>query len=570
MANGEFGKYRLIAELGHGGMADVFLAASQGPVGTGFSKLLVIKRLRPDLVEDAEFVDMLLDEARLAARLNHPNVVQTIEVGVVDKQYFIAMEYLDGQPLHRILSRALKRHGGMPKRLQYLVLSDALAGLHHAHELRDYSGEGLDVAHRDVTPHNIFVTYEGQVKVVDFGIAKAAGRRTSTSTGVVKGKVRYMAPEQALNEDVDRRVDIFSTGIMLFEAATGRRMWGKAKEDLRLLHQIVTGEYDSSPQSIDEDVPDAIDAMCRKAMAYEKEDRYATAAAFQDDLDEMIDAIFASDSSGVPSSRRGGRPTNRELGEFVSELFADARDELQELIDRQMSVLASESQPELVSAAAIVTDPTPSLSMSDQPTRVSSRPADSEMETTDSTHGNLAASRRAMTGTSRANTIIAGAALVLAIVVVLLLLPKMEGDESLGVAVDAPSTAATTTRSAATTAQLQKVQLTVRATPADAVIFLDGEELSGNPFEATFAQGDRAYTLRVSAEGHQTDERVVVMNKDTVVDVKLDKATSKSRARARRAKPRPQPTASPPVAAPPASAGVRPKPLRPIDEKAPW
>src|SRR5262245_54107302 len=175
MAGTEFGKYRLVAELGHGGMADVYLASLSGPQGLGFSKLVVIKRLRPNLIEDPEFVAMLIDEARIAARLNHPNVVQTIEVGQVGDQYFVAMEFLDGQPLHRIVYRIGKQRTGMSLEMQCGILVDVLAGLHHAHELADYDGSPLNVVHRDVTPHNVFVTFDGQVKLVDFGIAKAAG-----------------------------------------------------------------------------------------------------------------------------------------------------------------------------------------------------------------------------------------------------------------------------------------------------------------------------------------------------------------------------------------------------------
>src|SRR5262245_45560386 len=201
------GKYQLIANLGHGGMADVYLSVVHGPVG--FNKLTVIKRLRPSLAEEQEFLAMFLDEARLAARLNHPNVVQTNEVAEIEGQYYIAMEYLDGQPLNRILTRAQKA-GTLPRELLIRVVADCLAGLHYAHELADYDGSPLGVVHRDASPHNIFVTYDGQTKVVDFGIAKAATRSAETRGGVLKGKVAYMAPEQARSGEVDRRSDVFA------------------------------------------------------------------------------------------------------------------------------------------------------------------------------------------------------------------------------------------------------------------------------------------------------------------------------------------------------------------------
>jgi serine/threonine-protein kinase len=268
-------------------MADVYLAVAQGPAGFGFSKLTVIKRLRPSLANDREFVSMIVDEARLAARLNHPNVVQTLEAGRVAKHYFIAMEYLEGQPFDRLLSRAHRRNGGMRKDLGYVVVSDMLAGLHHAHELCDYDGAPLNVVHRDVSPHNVFITYDGQVKVVDFGIARASNRATYTATGVVKGKVFYMAPEQACGDALDRRADIFSAGILLWEIAVGRRIWHD-KDDVVVMHQLTSGGYPASPQEIDPSVPDGVDAICRKALAREPADRYSTAADMQADLDRVI------------------------------------------------------------------------------------------------------------------------------------------------------------------------------------------------------------------------------------------------------------------------------------------
>ena len=164
-AAGALGKYQLIAELGHGGMAEVFLALAAGPAN--FNKLAVIKQIRPQFAEDAEFLTMFLDEARLAARLNHPNVVQTNEVGADDGRYFISMEYLEGQPLNRILSRmAQEQSAELTLGMRVRIVVEALAGLHHAHELCDYDGTPLAVVHRDMSPHNVFVTYAGQVKVV--------------------------------------------------------------------------------------------------------------------------------------------------------------------------------------------------------------------------------------------------------------------------------------------------------------------------------------------------------------------------------------------------------------------
>ncbi|RYE83870.1 MAG: serine/threonine protein kinase, partial [Myxococcales bacterium] len=316
------GKYHLIAELGHGGMADVYLAAARGPAG--FSKLQVIKQLRPALAENQEVLAMFLDEARLAARLNHPNVVQTFEVEQQDEGgCFIAMEYLDGQPLDRVLRRA-KKQGGLPVPMVLRVLIDTLAGLHHAHELLDYDGRPLRVVHRDVSPQNIFVTYEGQVKVVDFGIAKAANGSTETRAGVLKGKLAYMPPEQAIGGAVDARTDLFAVGVLLVEGLTGQKFWGPAT-DIQILHRLSSGDLPSLPADLD--VPPALHRVCQRALARSPSDRYPGTAPMQADLEAALQAL--------------GGCSARDVGLHVARLFADRRTQARAVIDEQLRLLSS-------------------------------------------------------------------------------------------------------------------------------------------------------------------------------------------------------------------------------------
>ncbi|NUP10158.1 MAG: serine/threonine protein kinase [Polyangiaceae bacterium] len=313
------GKFKLIAELGRGGMSEVYLAVIAGPAG--FNKLVVIKLIKAELAEDPDFINMFLEEARLSARLSHPNIVQTNEVGEVGGRYYIAMEYLEGQPYSRILHR-LGRDRGLPLGMSLRVLSDVLAGLHYAHELADFDGSALGVVHRDVTPHNVFVTYDGQVKVVDFGIAKAMNSSHETRTGMLKGKVGYMAPEQAKGERVDRRADLFSVGVMLWEAAVGRRLW-KGLNEVQILHQLLSGEI-PSPRSMRPDISVPLEQLIMKALSPDRDKRHSSAVELQTALDELMD-------SGSE------RSTLREVGRLLSKTFEEERKKLKTIIEQQVA-----------------------------------------------------------------------------------------------------------------------------------------------------------------------------------------------------------------------------------------
>jgi serine/threonine-protein kinase len=319
------GKYRLLAQIGRGGMADVFLAVARGP--NKFNKFLVVKKMKTALIGDNDFIKMFNDEARLAARLNHPNIVQTIEAEQSGEDYFIVMEYLDGQPYHRVVHRAAKRNKDLPLALRLHVVCEVLAGLHAAHELKDYDGSLLNVVHRDATPHNVFVTYQGEVKVVDFGIAKAAGRSVETRVGVIKGKVHYMAPEQALGKAVDRRVDVFAIGVMLWESITGKRLWGKAT-DLDVLRKLVTAEFPPMPGALAGlgfEVPEELDEICAKALAPRPADRYETALEFREALEGYL--------------AKGPKPSKRELSTIISDLFAEERSTMKTVIETKVNEL---------------------------------------------------------------------------------------------------------------------------------------------------------------------------------------------------------------------------------------
>ena len=315
----EIGKYHLVAELARGGMGNVYLAALQGP--GGFNKLLALKELKPELSDDDSYVTMFLDEARLAARLVHPNIVQTYEVGSEGRRHFMVMEFLDGRSLHRVGKR-LTETGRLSIGSHLRIIADSLLGLHYAHDLRDFDGQPLGIVHRDVSPLNVFVTFDGQAKVLDFGIAKTADSSLQTATGVLKGRVAYMAPEQAWGNKVDRRADVYSAGVMIWEAAAGRRLWPKMSEVEILAHGLREGP--PSLRSVRPDASPELEAICARAMAKDRDQRYPTRAALREDLEAHL-------------VRRGDALSMREIGAAVAQAFSDERRKMTALIEKTLT-----------------------------------------------------------------------------------------------------------------------------------------------------------------------------------------------------------------------------------------
>ncbi len=276
-------RFELIAELASGGMATVFLARLVGVAG--FQRLVAIKRLHPHLAREPEFVEMFLDEARLAARIHHPNVVPIQEVGESDQGYYLVMDYIEGDTLARVLAKAAKNNATVPYGVTIRILLDVLAGLHAAHEMKDDHGEALHIVHRDVSPQNILVGVDGVARVVDFGVARAATRLSTTRSGQLKGKLAYMAPEQARGGAIDRRADLFACGIVLWEALATKRLFkgdGEAETLNRVLYDPI-----APPSSVRPDVPKALEDICMKALARDVDQRFPTAQAFGDELEKV-------------------------------------------------------------------------------------------------------------------------------------------------------------------------------------------------------------------------------------------------------------------------------------------
>jgi serine/threonine-protein kinase len=491
MNDSVFGKYRLIAELGSGGMADVYLALAHGPAGLGFSKLFVIKRLRANLAGIHEFAEMLVDEARIAARLNHPNVVQTYEIGQVENQYYIAMEYLEGQPLARFLNRARVATVEVPLGVRLRILADGLAGLHHAHTLKDFDGTPLNIVHRDVSPHNLFVTYEGQTKVVDFGIAKAMGRSVETRTGIIKGKVAYMSPEQPTGGELDGRADVFSVGVILWEFITGTRYW-KNVDDLTILARLVNDKLPGTPRSVKPDVPADLEEVCTKALHFDPEKRYASAREFQ----RAIEAYM--DSAGINTSQS-------EVGDFLREFCEDKRREVAAIIERQLTQLRAGnlSEFEAVPLKDLLLTSTPA-------TTGRGGYASGQSETTGTTLAAPATLRRP----NRARKLVLGAVASVALAAFAYVMAFKP------VAPAAPEAANVTAATRPGTAEPDHVRVSLRASPPSARILLDDRALE-NPYVGTMQKDSAVHKLLVQAPGFADTTRELTLDEDQSVEVAL-------------------------------------------------
>jgi serine/threonine-protein kinase len=279
-----FGQYELIQKIAAGGMAEIFFARLTGV--QGFSRNLVVKRMLPELAVRKDFVQMFLDEARLAANLSHAHIVQVFELGEVDGSYFMAMEFVDGPHLGALFAHSLRQRKPLPLDFCAYVVARAADGLHFAHELRDAMGDPLKIVHRDISPQNVLVSRFGDVKVTDFGVAKAASQGNKTRTGIIKGKVSYMSPEQCLAEDLDRRTDVFARGIVLYELLTRRRLY-REKSDLKVMQRI-TQEETKPPSHLNPKVDQELDDIALTALAKDRDARFDNAADLAEALDRWL------------------------------------------------------------------------------------------------------------------------------------------------------------------------------------------------------------------------------------------------------------------------------------------
>lgn len=279
------GKYQLLKKLATGGMAEVFLARADGPMG--FAKKCVVKRILPHFNDDPRFVEMFLGEARLAAEMNHPNLVQIFDFGEAGGQYYLAMEFIDGPNLRTLNQLARAGGGALDFAVAARLIALAADGLHYAHELKDEHGQPLNLVHRDISPDNLLVSRAGSVKVVDFGIAKASNQPHLTKSGMIKGKLAYMPPEQLAREPLDRRADVFALGIVLYELITGGMPFD-ATSEVSIIQALMSQTPLERPTVFRPDCPPALEDIVLTCLSKDRTKRFATCHELQSALEAFI------------------------------------------------------------------------------------------------------------------------------------------------------------------------------------------------------------------------------------------------------------------------------------------
>jgi serine/threonine-protein kinase len=320
-----FGKYTLLRRIAKGGMAELYLAVHRSMAG--FEKLVVIKRILPLLNAESEFIGMLIHEARIAATLSHPNIVQIYDVGEIDGTFYIAMEHVPGEDLRAIQRQLAATRSRLPLEHAISIAVGLCSGLAYAHDKRDLAGQPLHIVHRDISPHNVIVTFSGDVKLIDFGVAKSRLRLGDhTRSGNLKGKISYMSPEQAVGQPIDHRSDVFAVGTTLYELTTGRRPF-VGKTDFDTLRLVGAATFER-PSRITPGYPPELEAIVLRAMAHDPRNRYQNARQLERDL-----AAFAH-GARLPTSQVA-------LADFMHDLFGDRLREQEELLAKAKALADS-------------------------------------------------------------------------------------------------------------------------------------------------------------------------------------------------------------------------------------
>ncbi|MEZ4223503.1 MAG: serine/threonine-protein kinase [Polyangiaceae bacterium] len=502
------GRFEVVGHLASGGMAEVLLGHLRGP--SGFEKPVVLKRVLPHLAKQPRFVDMFLDEARLVAQIRHPNVVQVQELTHEGEDLFIVMEYLEGESVASLVRRIVASKRQLPYGMAAHIIAEACAGLHAAHELQDTAGQSLGIVHRDVSPQNLFVTYGGGVKVLDFGIAVARDRTTRTETGQLKGKFEYMSPEQCLARPIDRRTDVFALGTVLYEISLGRRLFKRANQLLTL--RAITREDVPAPRLIDPNYPAELERIVLKALARNLDERYQSAAEMRRDL-SAFQRSLADDA--LPDEALAAT-----MREYFEARIVEKQDMLRrvqggsDITDLPPAEVDEEVEvPEIPGAADGLTSGGTGLVTSTYPTRASG---------------------------SRRWWLVAAAALfaVVGLGALGLALQRPDKVARLEAGLSSLRLPAAHGNEATTDAPVPNThQLRVASEPAGAEIFVDGELRGKTPAKISLQHATQAVRIEVAMAGYASEARSIVPEKDVSLAVNL-KPTPRS---AGAPKPAPKP-----------------------------
>jgi eukaryotic-like serine/threonine-protein kinase len=476
------GRYEVLGLLGTGGMAEVFLTRIVGP--SGFRRPVVIKKILPHLARQQSFVDMFLDEARIVARIHHANVVHVEELHQEGEELFIAMEYLEGESLDGIARRLAMHKRLLDYGVLAHILAEACAGLHAAHELTDESGQSQNLVHRDVSPANIFVTYDGTVKLLDFGIATAADRLASTQAGQVKGKYPYMSPEQLRGHPLDRRSDIFSLGTVLYELSTVRRLFKRATE-LETANAITKHEV-TAPSKLIPGYPAALEQICMRALEKNRELRFQSAQQMRRAL-----ISFAREQAQAPEEMLSG---------VMKKLFADR-------IEEKRSMLRKIAQGSTVTTVPIAeVDENVELQLAG-PTRDE---ASAHFLTSERTGARRFPRRAWLLGATAAGAIVIGSTALLT-----------TGDSR---SADALGVARTSSTSAANTfvpALPQRVTITISSEPAGARVTIAGTDRGSTPLTVALDSSTAPVKIELLREEFRPVVETIVPDRDQRVRVLL-------------------------------------------------
>ncbi len=465
-------------------MAEILLGRFVGP--SGFERPVVIKRILSHLAEDPTFVAMFLDEARIAARVRHPNVVQVFELLHEGEDLALVMEYLEGEPLAGLLRRLASRGRKLDPALSAHIMSEVAAGLEAAHELRDDSGAPLGLVHRDVSPQNIFVGYDGSVKVLDFGIATAADRSTRTETGQLKGKFEYMSPEQCAARPLDRRSDVFALGVVLYEVSTGRRLFKRPNQLLVL--KAILEEPIPPPSAIDREYPKVLEPICLKALAKRRAERYQSAGELRQALvvaSRALDPTLVADAA---------------LGKLMRELFADRMEDKADMLRR------------LKSGSAITHIPNPDADPSVELPLVIDDPT---LFPTGASEVGMVTQRADGSGRRRLPAVLAGLALLGVAGIAGALIAK-RGDDPIATAALLPAPSAEVAASAAPSAPVpsaepeRRVTIEIDSVPRGAEVWLAGSRRGETPLDLELLRSEEPATFELRRPGYlPLTERVV-------------------------------------------------------------